>query len=69
MRHRLGNRYLRLDASESNVQQRQLAIDVATEAARKIIYSLASATMQLHADDQRIKAFLAHKAAASAIHS
>lgn len=68
MRHWLGDRYIRLDASQSNAQQKHLAIDVATEAARIIIYGLARATMQSYIGDPRIKALLAHKAAAPVFH-
>jgi uncharacterized protein len=46
MKHRLGERYLRLDAVQSKEQERHLALDVATSDAQKTIKGLAQATVQ-----------------------
>jgi hypothetical protein len=68
MRHRLGDRYLRLDADQSKEQERHLALDVATAAAQKTIRGLASATVQSCLNDPRLQAFLAHEAPAPVFH-
>jgi predicted acylesterase/phospholipase RssA len=60
--HRLGERYLRLDAEQSREQERYLALDVATEDAQRTIRGLAAATVQSHINDERLKRFLAHVA-------
>jgi hypothetical protein len=46
MRHRLGARYLRVDALQSKEQERHLALDVATAHAQRTIRGLAAATAQ-----------------------
>jgi uncharacterized protein len=68
MRHRLGDRYLRLDADQSKEQERHLALDVATPDAQKTIRGLAAATVQSHINDARLRAFLAHTAQAPIFH-
>jgi len=60
--HRLGDRYLRLDALQSKEQERYLALDVATEAAQKTIRGLADSTAQEHASDPILKSILEHTA-------
>jgi uncharacterized protein len=62
MRHQLGDRYLRLDASQSKEQERHLALDVADIAAQKTIRGIAAATVQSNINDERLTAFLAHNA-------
>jgi predicted acylesterase/phospholipase RssA len=54
MRHRLGDRYLRLDADQSKEQERHLALDVATADAQKTIRGLAGATVQSNINDPRL---------------
>jgi len=68
MRHRLGERYLRLDANQSKEQERHLALDVATEPSQKTIRGLAAATVQSHINDPRLRAFLAHTARTPVFH-
>lgn len=46
LRHKLKERYLRIDAEQSKEQERDLALDVATEAAQKTIRGLAASTIQ-----------------------
>jgi len=60
--HRLGDRYLRLDANQSKEQERHLALDVATAEAQKTIRGLAAATVQSHINESRLRAFLVHAA-------
>jgi uncharacterized protein len=62
MRHKLGDGYLRLDATQSREQERHLALDVATKYARKTIRGLAASTVQNTASDGKLLAFLAHEA-------
>lgn len=63
MKHRLGDRYLRLDALQSKEQQRHLALDVATSNAQKTMRGLAEATVQSAINDERLRSFLSAKAA------
>jgi patatin-like phospholipase/acyl hydrolase len=46
LRHRLRDRYVRIDALQSKEQERILGLDVATEAAQQTIRALASNTVQ-----------------------
>ena len=63
MRHRLGDRYLRLDAAQSKEQERHLGLDVATADTQKTIRGLAEATAQASISDARLQEFLTHVAA------
>lgn len=63
MRHRLADRYLRLDALQSKEQERHLALDVATSDAQKTIRGLAEATVQDAIASQQLREFLSHQAA------
>lgn len=62
MKHRLAERYLRLDAKQSKEQERHLALDVATKHAQQTIRGLASGTIQESIGNPILKAFLRHKA-------
>lgn len=62
MKHRLGQRYIRLDHDQSKAQARHLALDVATVAAQRTIRGLAMSTVQNAIGDEAIKALLGHKA-------
>lgn len=68
MRHRLGDRYMRLDADQSKEQERYLALDVATEDAQRTIRGLAAATVQDQINDDRLSRFLAHAAPSPVFH-
>jgi predicted acylesterase/phospholipase RssA len=68
LQQRLGDRYLRLDADRSKEQQRQLAIDVATDHAQKALRDLAAATMQSHINNDRLKEFFFHTAPVPLFH-
>ncbi|HUQ36737.1 MAG TPA: CBASS cGAMP-activated phospholipase [Aestuariivirga sp.] len=61
-KHRLGDRYLRLDATQSKEQERYLALDVATDDAKKTILGLASATSQAYASNPILLDFLRYSA-------
>lgn len=62
-RHRLADRYLRLDALQSKEQERHLALDVATPEAQKTIRGLAESTVQEAIPKPNLRNFLAHQAA------
>jgi patatin-like phospholipase/acyl hydrolase len=62
VRHRLGERYVRLDALQSKEQERDIALDVATESAQKTIRGLAESTLQSASADPLLRAFFAHQA-------
>jgi uncharacterized protein len=46
LHHKLGDRYLRIDSEQSKEQERDLGLDIATDAAQKTIRGLAAATAQ-----------------------
>jgi patatin-like phospholipase/acyl hydrolase len=60
--HRLGDRYLRLDSEQSKAQERDLALDVATQQAQKTIRGLASGTVQSALGKASLPTMLAHRA-------
>lgn len=60
--HQLGERYFRIDASQSEEQQSDLALDVATEAARGTLLGLAEGSYQKAYADPRLKEMLSHMA-------
>jgi patatin-like phospholipase/acyl hydrolase len=62
MGHRLEERYVRLDVTQSKEQERHLALDVATPAAQKTLRGLAAATMQSASGGTSLKRFLGHTA-------
>ena len=68
MRHRLGDRYLRVDTDQSKEQERHLALDVATEDAQKTIRGLAAATIQTQINNPSLQPFLRHEAAQPVFH-
>lgn len=57
-KHRLGDRYFRIDSSQSPQQDKDLALDVATEAARKTIRGMAAAAVQSALGEPGLKPFL-----------
>lgn len=60
LKHQLGDRYLRIDAMQSREQEADLALDVATAAARKTISGLAQGAYQNIAANPRFLAMLNH---------
>ena len=68
MKHRFGDRYLRLDAEQSKEQERHLALDVATPDAQKTIRGLAEATVQSCISEARLRGFLTHEATPANFH-
>lgn len=62
LQHQLGNRYLRIDARQSEEQQADLALDVADENARGTLLGLAEGSYQAASADPRLAKFLAHDA-------
>lgn len=69
MRHRLGERYLRLDAVQSKEQERHLALDVATSDAQKTIKGLAQATVQTALNAPLLKEIMSGQAPAPAFYN
>jgi hypothetical protein len=63
-RQQLGTRYLRLDSEQSREHTLQLAMDVASEAARRTLLALADGAWQETGADPALAAFLAHGPAA-----
>lgn len=62
MRHRLGDRYLRIDQVQSKEQERQLRLDVASETARRDLLGLAEASAREHLPKAALIQMLAHRA-------
>ena len=64
LKHDLGDRYFRIDAVQSPEQQADLALDVATDAARGSLLGFAEGSFQKVAADIRLAEILAHNPAA-----
>ncbi len=62
LRHRLADRYLRLDAVQSKEQERILGLDVATDEAQKTIRALANSTLQENINEQLLGEMLKNQA-------
>jgi patatin-like phospholipase/acyl hydrolase len=60
VRHRLGDRYFRIDTDQSREQQVQLGLDVANAAARSTIKGLADASAQRAQGNPLLAPILAH---------
>lgn len=69
MKHRLGERYLRLDAVQSKEQERHLALDVATPDAQKTIRGLAQATVQSALNAPLLKEIMSEQARQPVFHN
>lgn len=62
LRHKLGDRYLRIDRDQSTEQSKLLALDVATPQAIETLIGLAEASVREHLPSKILKGFLAHTA-------
>jgi hypothetical protein len=62
LQHKLRDRYLRIDVEQSREQERDLALDVATEAAKKTIRGLAAATVQEFLNTEQLQQILSRVA-------
>lgn len=62
LRHRLGDRYVRLDTAQSKEQERMLGLDVATDEAQKTIRALAAATVQENINNPMLQEMLGDQA-------
>jgi patatin-like phospholipase/acyl hydrolase len=62
LKHLLGDGYLRLDEPQSHEQAEDLALDVATDAAKSTILGLANATVQRSIGSPTIRGMLNHAA-------
>ncbi len=61
LKHRLGDRYVRLDHELSSDQERELGLDVASKEAQQTLRALASTTAQNHFATDVIQQFLLHR--------
>jgi len=68
MRHRLGDRYLRIDQLQSKEQERSLALDVASSAAKHDLQALAEASVREHLGRTELPRLLQHRAATPRFH-
>jgi len=62
LKHRLADRYLRIDQIQSREQERHLALDVATDAAKNDMLGLAEASVREFLPKAFVKTVLAHSA-------
>lgn len=60
MAHRLGDRYLRLDAEPSAEQAAELGLDIASDFAKQDLKALAKATARAHVNSTYMKTMLSH---------
>jgi patatin-like phospholipase/acyl hydrolase len=68
VRHRLGDRYVRLDAVQSKEQELMLGLDVATDEAQKTIKALASSTVRENVNNSALQQMLGNQAKAVKFH-
>ncbi|MEC9265736.1 MAG: CBASS cGAMP-activated phospholipase [Pseudomonadota bacterium] len=59
LKHRLGDRYIRIDTIQSAVQEQDLGLDVATENAKKTIRGLADGSVQNWVTDSKLRELMA----------
>ncbi|WP_349962422.1 CBASS cGAMP-activated phospholipase [Rhizobium sp. ZPR3] len=64
LKHRLKDRYLRLDSEQSPDQTEHLALDVATASAQRTILGLAMATVNANINSSALRDFFQHRAPA-----
>ena len=62
LRHKLGDRYVRIDALQSKEQERNLALDVATPEAQRTTRALAEAAVREFINNKTLREILAHRA-------
>ena len=62
LEHSLGERYTRIDVTQSAEQQGDLRLDVANDAAQRTLIGLADASAQRAVNDPRVRAMLSHRA-------
>lgn len=62
LRHKLGERYLRVDYVQSTEQERHLALDVATDAAQRTIRGLAESSYRESVNSPALARMLQHRA-------
>lgn len=68
LRHKLGDRYIRIDTEQSKEQERDLGLDVATHAAQKTIRGLAAATAQEFLNNAKLNEILSRRAEGPVFH-
>ncbi|WP_022696347.1 CBASS cGAMP-activated phospholipase [Euryhalocaulis caribicus] len=62
LKHKLGERYLRIDRAQSKEQERELSLDTASKVAQDDLRGLAEAAFQEHVAHSQLKAFFAEEA-------
>jgi patatin-like phospholipase/acyl hydrolase len=62
MKHKLGERYLRIDELQSSEQQRDLALDIANSDAQRTIRAIAQGSVQRVLNDPMLSSILVHRA-------
>lgn len=62
MRHRFGDRYLRIDRSQAPGQEADLALDCASSKAKATLLAMADASFAEHTNHPALQAMLAHNA-------
>lgn len=62
LRHRLKERYLRIDTTQSKEQERDLGLDIATEEAQKTIRGMARGSYQEFVNHEMLKTILNNRA-------
>lgn len=62
MRHKLGDRYVRIDRSQSKEQERELSLDTASAVAQNDLMGLAEAAFQDAVPTDQLKAFFVEEA-------
>lgn len=68
MRHRLGNRYIRIDENQSKEQQEDLGLDVATLPAQEMLTALGQESAKKALGDSRLAEVLAYNARVPKFH-
>lgn len=61
-KHRLGDRYLRIDEVQSKEQEKALGLDIATEGAKSTIRGIAQGSFQQHINSGILSEIFRHKA-------
>jgi hypothetical protein len=62
VRHRLHDRYLRIDHEQSKEQERQLGLDIASSAAQADLLALAQASIRQYLPSQLLQSMLQYTA-------
>lgn len=61
MKHRLGDRYIRIDGTQSKEQQGDLGLDVATPGAQEMLAGMGTESAKRALGESRLRAVLANE--------